>query len=90
MRPRWAVPLCRGTLAHWVLGFVDREQHRLGIFNSIPELNSEKWAKPVRTFNDLRAPSPLILKFWLAASRNCRRDPRTFGQRRPACQQGDN
>ncbi|EMD33802.1 hypothetical protein CERSUDRAFT_76503 [Gelatoporia subvermispora B] len=46
-RPRWAIPLCGGDPSHWVLGWIDFDQQQAGIFDSIPELDSTDWAKPL-------------------------------------------
>ncbi|KAI0739803.1 hypothetical protein C8Q80DRAFT_1124129 [Daedaleopsis nitida] len=49
-RRRWAIPLCGGTVStHWVLGWLDLNEAAVplyGITDSIPELDSETWAKP--------------------------------------------
>ena len=34
----WAIPLCGGGPAHWVLGFVDTTMKEVGIIDSAPEL----------------------------------------------------
>ncbi|KAH7911457.1 hypothetical protein BJ138DRAFT_1126007 [Hygrophoropsis aurantiaca] len=44
---RWAIPLCGGFPSHWVLGWVDFTSKEVGIFDSIPELHSTSWAKPL-------------------------------------------
>ncbi|EIW56114.1 uncharacterized protein TRAVEDRAFT_50602 [Trametes versicolor FP-101664 SS1] len=47
-RPRWAIPLCGGDPAHWVLGWVDYSSKECGVVDSIPELESaSEWAKPL-------------------------------------------
>ena len=46
-RTRWAIPLCSGSPPHWVLGSVDFSKNEIEIFDSIPELASSTWAKPV-------------------------------------------
>ncbi|KAH9929219.1 uncharacterized protein B0H18DRAFT_874204 [Fomitopsis serialis] len=44
---RWAIPLCGGDPAHWVLGWVDFSSHQLGIYDSLPECDSQHWAEPL-------------------------------------------
>ncbi|KAI0729049.1 hypothetical protein C8Q72DRAFT_944230 [Fomitopsis betulina] len=46
-RPRWAIPLCGGDPAHWVLGWIDTSARECGIADSIPELESARWAIPL-------------------------------------------
>ncbi|KAJ2979255.1 hypothetical protein NUW54_g11165 [Trametes sanguinea] len=46
-RVRWAMPLCGGDPAHWVLGWIDFDLAEYGIVDSIPELQSSTWAEPV-------------------------------------------
>ncbi|KIM56525.1 hypothetical protein SCLCIDRAFT_132457, partial [Scleroderma citrinum Foug A] len=44
---RWIIPLCGGSLAHWVLGWANFSTREMGIFDSLPEAHSETWAQPV-------------------------------------------
>lgn len=44
---RWVIPLCGGSPAHWVLGFIDTTMKEVGIIDSAPELDSATWAMPV-------------------------------------------
>ncbi|TFY52598.1 hypothetical protein EVG20_g10486 [Dentipellis fragilis] len=46
-RRYWCIPLCGGRPYHWVLAIIDREQSMLAIYDSLPELNSRIWARPV-------------------------------------------
>lgn len=46
-KDRWAIPLCGGSPLHWVLGFVDHRLHQIGLYDSIPEIDSQEWAQPV-------------------------------------------
>lgn len=48
-RFRWGFPLCGGNPLHWVLGWVDFKLNEVGIFDSIPEIESKTWAEPVST-----------------------------------------
>ncbi|KAF9236577.1 hypothetical protein BU15DRAFT_63929 [Melanogaster broomeanus] len=45
--PCWMLPLCGGSPSHWVLGLVNFTTSTYGIYDSIPELNSKTWAKPL-------------------------------------------
>ncbi|KAJ4480786.1 hypothetical protein C8R41DRAFT_771229 [Lentinula lateritia] len=45
-RRKWIVPLCGVKVAHWVLAWVDFGSREIGIFDSIPELQSCFWAEP--------------------------------------------
>ncbi|OSC98921.1 hypothetical protein PYCCODRAFT_1396354 [Trametes coccinea BRFM310] len=44
---RWAIPICGGNPAHWVLGWVEWPFNKYGIVDSIPELESASWAVPL-------------------------------------------
>ncbi|KAH9919884.1 uncharacterized protein B0H18DRAFT_1122200 [Fomitopsis serialis] len=46
-RPRWAIPLCGGEPAHWVLSWVDFSTSRYGLYNSMPQIRSRAWAEPL-------------------------------------------
>jgi Ulp1 family protease len=41
------MPLCGGTPLHWVLAWIDFGASEIGLFDSMPELNSSCWAEPV-------------------------------------------
>ncbi|KAJ3851678.1 hypothetical protein EV368DRAFT_83283 [Lentinula lateritia] len=45
-RRKWIIPLCGVKVAHWVLAWVDFGSREIGIFDSIPELQSCFWAEP--------------------------------------------
>ncbi|KAH9910152.1 uncharacterized protein B0H18DRAFT_1130675 [Fomitopsis serialis] len=44
---RWALPMCGGSPAHWVLGYVDFSIREAGIYDSLPQVQSNLWAKPL-------------------------------------------
>ncbi|KAI0039899.1 hypothetical protein FA95DRAFT_1612214 [Auriscalpium vulgare] len=46
-KERWAIPLCGGSPPYWVLGYVDHRRKELGVYDSIPELESHEWAEPL-------------------------------------------
>ncbi|KZT66627.1 hypothetical protein DAEQUDRAFT_445438 [Daedalea quercina L-15889] len=72
-RPRWAIPLCGGEPAHWVLGWVDFSAHQYGIFDSIPELRSLAWAETLllRTCNAILRYASMALPEWKSDGWRC-------------------
>ncbi|TFY65415.1 hypothetical protein EVG20_g5598 [Dentipellis fragilis] len=46
-RRYWCIPLCGGQPYHWVLAIIDCEQRNIAIYDSLPKLNSSRWARPI-------------------------------------------